>query len=109
MDDPVHFGHLEQLQHAAAHSGSDQPAAMPFAVDVVVDDRAHACRIHIGNLAEIQNDDPRRRIAAQRGLKDEKIHQGERAAETENDRAGSFAFLLFDGEGSVDGHSGTSV
>jgi hypothetical protein len=55
LNEDVHFGQLEPFKDAAAHSHNVQPGAVVLAADVVVDDRAHSGRIHVGNPAEVED------------------------------------------------------
>lgn len=103
-NDRVHFGELEEFHHPAVYSGDDHSGSTVLAVDVIVDDGAHAGRVHIRDAGEVEDSRAWGLAAANLGLEFEKIVQGKRAAEADDSCAGSFAFPIFDGKGIVDGH-----
>jgi len=86
----IDLGHLEELKDAAVDSGDDKLPAVALAGNEVVDDGAHAGRIHVGHTGEIE-DERGGGIGANCRLKIEEPVDGKGPVETQNAAASNLA------------------
>ena len=105
-DDAVDACHLEEFHNAVADAGDDQLDAFAGATDMVIDDGAHAGRVHVGDTGEVEDGDGRRIAGADHGLKFKEIAQGEWTLEVKDRCAGIFAGLLLNRKGFIESHAG---
>ena len=108
-NDGIHFGHPEELMHTAANADGEELYSAILTVDKVVDDGAHACRIHVGNRAEVHNDCGRKLAVAELCLQIEKIVQRDRSVERDDRGSRSRAIPAADDKRVISEHGGISV
>jgi len=101
----VNLRDFEQVHHPAVCAGDHQLRAIRLASDVVIHHQAHACGVHVGYIAEIDDREGRQRRPSQFALQLEKIPQSERALQAENPCAWVFAISAIDRKGAVVQHS----
>jgi len=105
----INLRYLEEFHDAGAYTNDNQPAALILAVDMIIDDHTHACRIHVGHFCQVKDCDRRGLGSAQLRLKVEDVDECEGSGKANNQRARGFAFFTFYLQRSVDGHIEKSI
>lgn len=102
-------GDVEHGQDTWSDSGESELDMLVAAVDFVIDDFAHAGRIHEGDAAEIEDGVRRWLCATKKSTQGQNAVQGNGAREAQNDDSWFAAGNRLDLQGDVGGHVWISV